>query len=111
MSTKILPLARLTDPAASHKAAERAAGSVMIVRRAVLEMVAERGHITGVVINRRYARLRAEKGWPVAAPDSPRKRAGELAKLGLIVDCSEADEFAACYIITDAGLLELEVSA
>lgn len=99
------PRARLVDPLASHKAADASQPALKIVRALVLELVAEYGgHVTGVQLNDIYEGEQHGRGWPLVRWDTPRKRAGELAKAGLLINCDQEDEsFSACWVLTAAG--------
>ena len=72
-------LVRTTDPQTSHDAAEAVVANLTELRLAVLELVWLYGPSSSSRINRLYAAHRHTRGWPHAAPDSPRKRAGWLA--------------------------------
>lgn len=86
---------RRTDPVTSHQAADKSARGISKLRYAVLITVATFGSTApvGSEINERYKELR--KGDPIkfpkAHPDSPRKRAGELAD-ALLLDVKEHRE-------------------
>lgn len=79
-------MTRESDNVMSHRAADRAA----VNRRAVLDkvryLVETTGPLTGSEINEAYARL--QRLYPDVLPrvawDTPRKRAGDLAREGLI---------------------------
>jgi len=80
------PMARRSDNVMSHRAADR----VAVKRRAVLEkvlyLVRTTGPLRGSEINEAYDRLQRQHPdeLPRVAWDTPRKRAGELAKADLI---------------------------
>lgn len=76
---------RRSDPTTSHMAADRSAHTLTKLRLAVLALVRQEPLAVGSELNEMY-RLRFERnGWPKAAWDSPRKRAGELAEDGLLL--------------------------
>ena len=72
-------LARATDPATSHEAADAVVANLTELRLAVLQLVSIYGASSSSRINRLYQAHRHSREWPHAAPDSPRKRAGWLA--------------------------------
>jgi hypothetical protein len=78
--------ARKSDPVASHTAADRSAVNRRIVLDTVLRLVRERGHMTGSELNEAYELLhrRSPAEYPKVHFDTPRKRAGELARVELI---------------------------
>lgn len=76
--------ARTSDPDASHAAAEAASLTLKQVRFAVLWIVAAQPSATGKQINDFYRTLQPKLGWPLVDGDSPRRRAGELAKDGYL---------------------------
>lgn len=81
------PRARAADPTTSHAAADATAPGLSKLRTAVLRTVAVmKVEPVGSEINARYAELHAADPdrFPQAHPDSPRKRAGELAESGLL---------------------------
>ncbi|MET4780842.1 hypothetical protein [Glaciihabitans sp. UYNi722] len=72
------------DPWSSHLAGDRSQATIRAVRDAVLILVRQELIVTGSELNDLY-RVRAEQnGWPAVHYESPRKRAGELAKDGLL---------------------------
>lgn len=77
--------ARLTDPLASHAAADQSAATIKHVADAVLWMIAHYGPCTGRELNDHYRNSARGRGWPVVSYDSPRKRAAELADDGRLV--------------------------
>ena len=79
-------MTRKTDNVMSHKAADRAAVNRRAVLEKVLYLVRSAGPLTGAEINDAYARLQQQHptDLPRVAWDTPRKRAGELAKADLI---------------------------
>lgn len=91
--------ARRADPAASKAAAKSASFSMPLVKRAVLDLLANNEALTGNTINEVYR----SEGYPKCAWDSPRKRAGELLRDGLLVDVSQGGAHEAVYAITDKG--------
>lgn len=82
------PRARRTDPATSHAAADKSQKGLSKLRVAVLRMFAdleevdEVWELTGSEVNAEYRRYRvgAPGEFPLCHPDSPRRRAGELAR-------------------------------
>jgi len=79
------PRARLTDPISSHVAADESGKTRQAVADAVVHMLLQRGPLTGRELNEGYTIAHLIYGWPTVAFDSPRKRAGELAREGFIV--------------------------
>ena len=77
--------ARRSDPLTSHEAADRSAHTLTKLRRAVLALVLQEPSSIGSELNAMYELRYARNGWPKAAWDSPRKRAGELAEDGLLL--------------------------
>lgn len=79
--------ARRTDPATSHLAADKSGKGLSALRVAVLRLVGgfEDG-LTGSAINGIYQARHTVWGdvYPKCHPDSPRKRAGELADGGFL---------------------------
>lgn len=67
-----------------HLAADRSQDSLPLVKKAVLEIVQAHGKLVGSQINAYYRDLFQTNGWPPVHPDSPRKRAGELAAAGAL---------------------------
>lgn len=81
------PRARTTDPGTSHAAADKSQAGLSKLRMAVLRAVATfQIPPVGSEINDRYALWTKTDHYrfPAAHPDSPRKRAGELADLGYL---------------------------
>jgi len=76
---------RLTDPLSSHVAADESAATVRDVADAVLQILLVVDCADGQALNILYRELRAARGWRECAYDSPRKRAGELARDGELV--------------------------
>lgn len=98
MTTEMLPIweddtarARKTDPRSSHAAADQSARTRTAVQDAVVWMLGHYGPLTGVDLNHHYRWRARGMGWPVVAFDSPRKRAGELARDGVIVITNVAE--------------------
>ncbi len=78
-------MTRKTDNVMSHHAADRAAVSRHLVLEKVLYLIQSAGPLTGSEINDAYERLqRHDPSLPRVAYETPRKRAGELAKAQLI---------------------------
>ena len=111
------PRARASDPVTSHLAADKSARGLSKLRVAVLRVVSYFPHegATGSLINAAYRNEhnRDDSKFPQAHPDSPRKRAGELADDGYLdVIGHKVGEFGspeAVYRISPEGrrLLEL----
>lgn len=78
------PRARRSDPITSQRAADKSAETRSQVESAVMAIVRLKKIVGGKEINRLYESLRAAGGWPQVAWDSPRKRAGDLARAGLL---------------------------
>lgn len=78
------PNVRRSDPVTSHAAADRSASTRKHVADAVFLLVMQEGELTGSELNRLYALRQGRNGWPVVHFDSPRKRAGELARDGVL---------------------------
>lgn len=76
------PRARLTDPEASHVAADRSSRARNKIANAVLEILAADGPMTGGEMNEAYRIWRESnpRTFPMCHFDSPRKRLGELAE-------------------------------
>jgi hypothetical protein len=94
---------RRTDPQTSHDAADRSQATLHATRAAVLRLVSIHGSLTGSQLNEQYSLLATRNDWPKVHFDSPRRRAGELAKDGLldVSDVPRGTERA--YTLTDAG--------
>jgi len=74
-------MARATDNVMSHRASDRAQVNRRAVLDKVLYLVTTAGPLTGSEINEAYERLqRRDPSLPKVAWDTPRKRAGELAR-------------------------------
>lgn len=81
------PRAGKNHPETSHLAADASAPGLSKLRTAVLRTIAVmKVEPVGSEINARYLELHAADpaNFPQAHPDSPRKRAGELAEDGLL---------------------------
>ena len=81
------PRARASDPVTSHAAADATQAGLPKMKAAVLRTIAVmRTEPVGSEINARYQELHIAdpSRFPQAHPDSPRKRAGELAEDGLL---------------------------
>lgn len=79
------PRTRRTDPTSSHVAADRSGSNLHVVADAVLWLIDRYGPMNGTDLNDRYMSMRRTLGWPVVSYESPRKRAGELVREGLLV--------------------------
>lgn len=75
-------MTRRTDNHLSHRAADRAAVKRRAVMDRVLQIVTNAGPLTGSEINEAYERLSRQnpEHYPRVAWDTPRKRAGDLAR-------------------------------
>lgn len=84
--------ARGDDSLASHRAADESARTISEVRRAVLALVEQLGSANGHDLNDFYSLYAPNRGWPRVAYDSPRKRAGELLRDGLLAVANPDDK-------------------
>lgn len=91
------------DPETSHRAADRSQKNLHETREAVLKLVAIHEPVTGSGINEQYSVLAGRPGYPDVHPDSPRKRAGELAEDGLLTVTRDKRGTEGVYRLTDAG--------
>lgn len=82
---------RKSDPVTSHRAGDKSAESLTVVKRAVIALVRAKGTLTGSQANIMYRDLAQypANGLPLVAWDSPRKRLGELAAAGDLVVVNE----------------------
>ena len=71
-------------PIQSHMAADRSQRTMHATKRAVLELVLQEGELAGSELNHLYLVRASHHGWGKVAPDTPRKRAGELAQVGFL---------------------------
>lgn len=76
---------RRDDPLSSHVAADRSQMTLPEAKAAVLLLVRQEGELSGAELNDLFSLRAARHGWNVYAWDSPRKRAGELAKNGQLI--------------------------
>jgi len=78
--------ARGTRP--TSRAAAESLGDLSQPQRAVLDLLDRHGThgLTDEELNAQYPQFAREHGWPQIGPDSPRKRRGELAESGWVVD-------------------------
>lgn len=83
------PRARRSDPLPSHQAADVSASSVKEVKRRILRLFLEHGEMTFHELKLKYFDEQKLQGWPPISNESPRKRCGELVKLGLLVPTDE----------------------
>lgn len=104
--------ARTSDPVASVIAAEDASLNLKQVKFAVLWILSAQPGLTGRQINDWYATFQKRIGWPAVAPESPRKRAEELAKDGYLdrVEQEQArnNRPVGHYTITERGAKAME---
>lgn len=102
------PRARGDDPLASHAAADESQATRKSVAHAVLAIINAIGPRTGIQLNGDY-RIHL---FPGVAPDSPRKRAGELAADGFLeADRGEDGKQPALYRLTDLGRAYIDEQA
>lgn len=102
------PRARRDDPASSHAAADESQATRKAVRHAVLAIINAIGPRTGIQLNGDY-RIHL---FPGVAPDSPRKRAGELAADGFLEAYRGEDgKQPALYRLTDLGRAYIDEQA
>lgn len=102
---------RQSDPVTSHMAADESAKSLGYVKVGVLRIAAGYAYaLTGIAFNTVYAlRTDAQRGgFKRAGWDSPRKRAGELAKDGYLLAEIEPGARESVYSITPKGRAYLE---
>lgn len=71
---------RLGDPVSSHVGADRSQRTIAEVKAAVIALIRQEGELSGAELNDLYSLRAARNGWDECAWDSPRKRAGELAR-------------------------------
>lgn len=103
------PRAGKDDPIQSHMAADRSQKTLRIVKVRVLHLLAYRSRsLNGNDLNELYRDTAKANGWERVHFDSPRKRAGELARDGYLTatrtDANGNDLDEALYSITDKGL-------
>lgn len=77
------PRARKSDRRTSHQAADTSQGTLQETKVRVLKVLLE-GPATGTELNQRYRLKGGKSKWAKVAPDTPRKRAGELAADGYL---------------------------
>ena len=108
------PRVRLSDPITSHMAADSSVKTLSTVRLNVLRLVRERGPLVGSELNAGYAESASLGRFERVGWDSPRKRAGELAGMGLLARREPRRGLNADleteYELTILGLEMLEVS-
>lgn len=92
--------ARLGDPLSSHVAADRSQRTVAEVKAAVIALIRQEGELSGAELNDLYSLRAARNGWNECAWDSPRKRAGELAKDGALAVTNPDDPRGTPHIYT-----------
>jgi hypothetical protein len=84
--------ARRNDPLTSHRAADKSARTKQRVADAVIILVRQQQSLTGSALNDLYRRRMRRYRWPLVHFDSPRKRAGELVREGLLIILNEDDK-------------------
>lgn len=97
------PRTRKSDPVNSHHAADRSQVALKPTKQAVLDLVGAFGALTGADINSFYARYQSGYSFPIAKYDTPRKRAGELAADGFLIDTGN-NPTEAEWVLTIKGL-------
>lgn len=94
--------ARRTDPSTSKAAARKATANLPALKRAILATFQEHGPMVGSTLNRVYEFEQGLYGGPDCKYDSPRKRAGELVRDGLLERAGRLDG-ESVYAITEKG--------
>ncbi len=99
---------RKTDPITSHVAGDNSQRNLHESKRRVLELVKVHAPVTGRELNDLYSLAASRLNWKRIHFDSPRRRAGELAKDGYlevvgtqIADGNNSPE--AAYGLTELG--------
>lgn len=83
---------RTTDPTTSHMAGDTSAATIGLTKVGVLSVVRDNPDITGTHLNDQYMFAQSRHSWmPKVVWDSPRRRAGELVREGLL-EASELPE-------------------
>ena len=107
-----IPRARVTDPPTSHAAADQSQAGITPLRLAVLRIIRMNPGVIGSEVNDLYGLEVARDRAPMAAWDSPRKRAGELADMNLIdvtgIRPGLTNKGERQFTINDRGLAALE---
>ena len=103
------PRTRRTDPTTSHEAGDRSQANIRETKLCVLRLVQQEQELTGQEINDLYALRASRSEWPAAKYDTPRKRAGELEKEGLLEVVGERD--GRVFALTAAGLEAIAVKS
>lgn len=75
---------RRFDPLPSHVAGDRSQMTITEVKAAVMSLLRQEGELSGQEINDLYELRATRSDWPNVHIDSPRKRAGELVRAGLL---------------------------
>lgn len=78
------PRVRKSDPLTSHAAADASQAGLKDARHNILQILRDHESLTGTEINEQYSLYSSRLGWRRLSWDSPRKRAGELAKDGFL---------------------------
>ena len=105
---------RLTDKLTSHMAGDSSARRLVESARNILTLVRDNGPMVGSEINAQYAVKIRTADWKRIHQDSPRKRAGDLARRNLLAErpprIGLTDDPETEYELTLAGLEALELS-
>lgn len=86
------PDARGNDPIASHIAADQAQHTKALIRQRVLLLVRQEVSINGRDLNRLYSDRARREGWGDYSFESPRKRAEEMLRDGVLAASNEDGE-------------------
>lgn len=78
-----------SDPVASHMAADVSQHSRALIKSRVLLLVRQEQEINGRELNKLYQARADREGWDEVSYESPRKRAEELLRDGLLVASNE----------------------
>ncbi len=97
------PRTRRSDPVVSHQAGDRSQRGIHALRMNLLILIRENPLIIGTELNDLYRDTYRRREWKRVAYDSPRKRAFEMAREGVLEIVGERDG-GQQLIITEAGL-------
>jgi hypothetical protein len=93
---------RRTDPPQSHVAADVSQQGIHALRNNLLVLVRENPFIIGTELNDLYRDTYRSRGWKRVAPESPRKRAAEMAVDGYLLTVGVRDG-GQQYVIAETG--------